>query len=194
MDCSKIGELIRTIRMENQMTQKQLADQMNISDKTISKWERGLGCPDVSLLPELSSILGVNIEELLTGDLNMNDINNGNLKKTRFYVCPDCGNIMTSSGEVAISCCGRKLEALEAVKAEGAHKMVVDTIEGEWYIETEHEMVKEHYISFIAFVTGDKMILVKQYPEWGIHVRIPKFGHGILYTYCTKHGLTYQYI
>ena len=194
MDCSKIGELIRTIRMENQMTQKQLADQMNISDKTISKWERGLGCPDVSLLPELSSILGVNIEELLTGDLNMNDINNGNLKKTRFYVCPDCGNIMTSSGEVAISCCGRKLEALEAVKAEGAHKMVVATIEGEWYIETEHEMVKEHYISFIAFVTGDKMILVKQYPEWGIHVRIPKFGHGTLYTYCTKHGLTYQYI
>lgn len=194
MDCSKVGELIRNIRIENKMTQKQLADQMNISDKTISKWERGLGCPDVSLLPELSAILGVNLEELLTGDLTMNDMNNGNLKKMKFYVCPECGNIMTSTGDTTIACCGRKLEALEAVKAEEAHKMIVETIEGEWYIETEHEMIKNHYISFIAFVTGDKMIMVKQYPEWGIHVRIPKFGHGILYAYCTEHGLSYQYI
>lgn len=194
MDCGKVGELIRMIRSENHMTQKQLADKMNISDKTISKWERGMGCPDVSLLPELSNILGVNIEEILTGDLNMNDVNNGNLKKIKIYVCPDCGNIITSTGSTTVSCCGRKLEALEAVKAEGKHKLVVDTIEGEWYVETEHEMIKEHYISFILFVTGDKMIMLKQYPEWGIHVRFPKYGHGILYSYCTQHGLTYQYI
>lgn len=194
MDCGKVGELIRMIRSENHMTQKQLADKMNISDKTISKWERGMGCPDVSLLPELSNILGVNIEEILTGDLSMNDVNNGNLKKIKIYVCPDCGNIITSTGSTTVSCCGRKLEALEAVKAEGKHKLVVDTIEGEWYVETEHEMVKEHYISFILFVTGDKVIMLKQYPEWGIHARFPKFGHGTLYSYCTQHGLTYQYI
>ena len=52
MDCSKIGKLIYNLRKEKDMTLKQIADLMNISDKTISKWERGLGCPDISLLPE----------------------------------------------------------------------------------------------------------------------------------------------
>lgn len=63
MDCSKVGNLIYTLRTEKGMTQKALANAMNISDRTISKWERGAGCPDVSLLRELSDILGVNIEK-----------------------------------------------------------------------------------------------------------------------------------
>ena len=80
MDCAKIGKLICSLRKEQQLTQQQLADRMNISDKTVSKWERGLGCPDVSLLPELSGILGVNLEEFLSGELNANDLVGGNMK------------------------------------------------------------------------------------------------------------------
>lgn len=194
MDCSKVGYLIRLRRGEQGLTQKQLADAMNISDKTISKWERGLGCPDVSLLPELASLLKINIEELLTGDLKMNEIVNGNMKKTQFYVCPECGNIITSTGEAALTCCGRKLEALERHKADEAHKLQVETIEDEWYVTTEHEMTKAHHIGFIALVTGERVLMVKQYPEWGIHLRLPKFGHGYLYHYCTQHGLSYQII
>jgi transcriptional regulator with XRE-family HTH domain len=56
MDNSKVGELIYRLRKEKGLTQKQLADQMNISDRTISKWERGYGCPDVTLLPSLSTL------------------------------------------------------------------------------------------------------------------------------------------
>lgn len=192
MDCSKVGELIRLRRLEMSLTQRQLADAMNISDKTISKWERGLGCPDVTLLPELSSLLGINIEEILTGDLKMNEVVNGNMKKTQFYVCPECGNIITTTGEAQLSCCGRKLEPLERSKADEAHKLQVETIEDEWYITTDHDMTKAHHIAFIAFVTGERVLLIKQYPEWGIHLRIPKFGHGYLYSYCTVHGLSYQ--
>lgn len=48
MDCGKVGKLLLSLRQEKQMTQKEIGDTMNISDKTISKWERGLGCPDVS--------------------------------------------------------------------------------------------------------------------------------------------------
>ena len=55
MDCEKIGKLIRSLRRERGLTQLGLAEQMHISDKAVSKWERGLGCPDVSLLPELSA-------------------------------------------------------------------------------------------------------------------------------------------
>ena len=112
MDCIKVGELILSLRKEKEMTQKQLADAMNISDKTISKWERGLGCPDVSLLSELSNILGVNLEKLLLGNLEPNNTDGGNMKKIRFYVCPTCGNTITSSGEAEITCCGRKLTVM----------------------------------------------------------------------------------
>ena len=167
---------------------------MNISDKTVSKWERGLGCPDVSLLPELSILLKVNIEKILAGDLNPNELLGGNMRKTQFYVCPECGNIMASTGNAEISCCGRKLEVLVPEKANEAHALQFETIEDEWYIETTHEMTKAHYISFVAFVTGEKIYLVKQYPEWGIHLRLPKMGHGKLYHYCTQHGLFYQII
>ena len=97
MNNIKIGNLIYTLRKEKQLTQLQLAERMNISDKTVSKWERGLGCPDISLLPDLSKILEVNLEELLSGKLDINSITGGNMKKTKFYICPQCGNIITSS-------------------------------------------------------------------------------------------------
>lgn len=51
MDCAKIGTLIRTLRRERGLTQLALAEKMQISDRAVSKWERGFGCPDVSLLP-----------------------------------------------------------------------------------------------------------------------------------------------
>ena len=67
MDCVKIGRLIYTLRTERRLTQQQLADCLNISDKAVSKWERGLGCPDISLLSELSEILEVDLKNLLSG-------------------------------------------------------------------------------------------------------------------------------
>ena len=91
MDHNRTGALIRSLRLERGMTQRGLAERMNISDKTVSKWERGLGCPDVSLLPELSRILGVGLEHLLSGALEENDLVGGNMKKLRCYVCPGCG-------------------------------------------------------------------------------------------------------
>lgn len=194
MDCKKVGSLIYTLRKEKGMTQKEIADLMNISDKTISKWERGLGCPDVSLLSALSKILGVNIEEILLGGVNPNDIVGGNMKRIKFYVCPQCGNLLTATGDPVVSCCGRKLNELTAEKANEEHKLNIEHIEDELYVSAEHEMTKDHYISFAAFATGDKVFLVKQYPEWGLQFRLPKFGHGKLFFYCTKHGLYYQLI
>lgn len=194
MDCNKIGKLIYHLRKEKDMTQKQLADLMNISDKTISKWERGLGCPDISLLPELSQILGVNIEEILLGEIEFNEMVGGNMKKLKFYVCPQCNNLMTATGDASISCCGKRLEALVAEKANEKHLLKIEPIEDELYVSSAHEMRKEHYISFVAYVTGDKALIVKQYPEWNMQFRFHKLGHGKLYWYCSNHGLFYQLI
>ncbi|MBU2699689.1 transcriptional regulator with XRE-family HTH domain [Sporomusaceae bacterium BoRhaA] len=117
MNCDKIGKLIYNLRKEKNMAQKEIADLMNISDKTISKWERGLGCPDVSLLPELSQILGVNIEEILLGKIESNERIGGNMKKLKFYVYPQCNNLMTATGDANISCCGRRLETISCSKS-----------------------------------------------------------------------------
>lgn len=194
MDCKKIGKLILELRKDKNMTQKQLADLMNISDKTISKWERGLGCPDISLLPDLAQILGVNVDKILEGEINSNELVGGNMNKIKFYVCPQCNNLVTSTGEIDISCCGKKIEALSASKADDNHKLNIEPVEDELYVTSNHDMKKDHYISFVAYVKGDRVLIVKQYPEWNLQVRFRKQGHGKLYFYCTNHGLYYQII
>ena len=93
MDNVKIGNLINKLRKEKGMTQLQLAERLHISDKTVSKWERGQGCPDVSLLTDLSRVFGVDLEKLLSGQLDTNEETGGNMKKLNFYVCPECGNV-----------------------------------------------------------------------------------------------------
>ncbi len=189
MDCNKVGKLIFSLRKEKGLTQKQLADAMNISDKTISKWERGLGCPDVSLLHELSEILKINIEQILLGDLNPNDTDGGNMKKIQFYICPTCGNVITSTGEAEFSCCGRKLSAMAVKPSEEGHHLTVEVVEDDYYITFSHEMTKSHYISFIAYVASDRVLFIKLYPEQSGEVRFPRMYGGKIYFYCNQHGL-----
>ncbi len=68
MDLNKTGNLISTIRKEKGLTQKQLAEKLNISEKTVSKWERGSGLPDVSLMLPLCKVLEIDVNELLSGE------------------------------------------------------------------------------------------------------------------------------
>lgn len=194
MDNEKIGKLIYGLRKERNMTQLQLAEILHISDKTVSKWERGQGCPDISLLVDLSRVLGVDMEKLLSGRLEANEERGGNMKKLNFYVCPECGNVITAMTEAGISCCGKKLQPLEAVKAPDEERLLVENIENDYYISSDHPMLKEHYISFVALLTGDTLTLKKQYPEWDLQVRIPGRTHGKLIWYCTEHGLFYQLV
>ena len=192
MDNTKIGKLIYALRNEKSMTQLQLAELMNISDKTVSKWERGLGCPDVSLLLELSNIFNVDLSEMLSGQIAVNDVHGGNMKRIKVYVCPNCGNVITALTDTSISCCGKKLLPLELKKAEITDRLTVEIIENDYYISTDHEMTGEHYISFVALMSDDTVMMRKQYPEWDMQVRIPCFAHGRLIWYCTQHGLFYQ--
>lgn len=192
MDAGKIGKLIYELRKEKHMTQRALAERLLVSDKAVSKWERGLGCPDLSLLPGLSAVLEVDLEKLLAGELGENDIIGGNMKKTKFYICPSCGNVVAAMADTAVSCCGKKLQAVEPRKAEGDEKLKVEIIENEYFITADHPMTREHYITFVALLTGDTLVLRKQYPEWDLQTRIPTFAHGRLLWYCSQHGLFYQ--
>lgn len=68
MDKEKTGQLITELRKEKGMTQKQLAEALNVTDKAVSKWERGLSFPDISMLEPLSELLDISIMELLAGE------------------------------------------------------------------------------------------------------------------------------
>lgn len=194
MDNTKIGKLICSLRKEHGMTQLQLAERMNISDKTVSKWERGLGCPDVSLISELSRVLNVDIDSLLIGELDVNKGLGASMRRIKFYVCKSCGNIITSLSDISVSCCGKKLLPLEAKKADDKDQLTVEKIENDYFISSEHEMTKEHYISFVALISGDAVMIRKQYPEWDLQVRFPAFARGRLVWHCVKHGLFWQEI
>lgn len=194
MDNKKTGELILKLRTEKGLTQKQLADRLHISDKAVSKWERGQGLPDISLLKDLSGIFGVNIEGLLNGGLNLNTFAAGNMKRVKFYICPDCGNITVCTGGAEITCCSRKISEALPQKPDKAHDLEISPVEDEWFITSSHIMEKEHYISFISFASDDRLQVIKQYPEWNLATRIPVLRHGVLLWYCTRDGLFFKNI
>ncbi len=192
MDQIKTGRLIRQRRTVLGLTQDQLAQKLHVSDKAVSKWETGNGCPDLSLLGDLSEIFGTDIETLLSGEINKNEMENGDMKKLRFYVCRDCGNIITATSDAAVSCCGNKLTALEPRPANDNERLRVEDIGGEWYITSDHEMTKEHHISFVAYVSDSSLMMFRQYPEWAVNINMPVVRFGRLVWYCNKCGLLYQ--
>lgn len=190
MDARKTGSLIAGLRKEKQMTQKDIALQLHVSEQAVSKWERGAGSPDISMVGELAQLLGVSPREILSGVMTSNEEDSGNMKKTKFYVCPECNNIVTSTQKVELTCCGKVLLELEARnETDQDHHPTLMQEDGEIYLHLEHEMSKEHYISFIAYVTCDKLYINKLYPEQNCEVRFAKRGHGMIYLYCSKHGL-----
>lgn len=189
MDCAKIGRLIAGLRKEKGLTQQNIAEALNITNKTVSKWECGLGCPDISLWPELSVILGVEIKQMLEGEIIPNKPDIGNIEKIRFHVCPSCRNILISTGGAAIFCCGRKIEPLMAEPHQDLPPITVDVVDGDYFIEIDHPMSREHYLLFAAIVKSDQVSLKRLYPEQSAACRLPYLAKGKLYLYCIRDGL-----
>lgn len=189
MDSYVTGATIRRLREGRHLTQAQLAGRIDVSSKTVSKWETGRGLPDITLLEPLAGALGVSVAELLSGDCVINRNRSANLLRARFYVCPVCGNVLYATGEAAVSCCGVSLPPLEAEEADEAHSCTMEAVEDETYLTFHHPMTKSHFLTFLAYVTTDRVQLVKLYPEGSADCRFRFRGRGYLYRYCNRHGL-----
>lgn len=183
------GAAIKRLREGKGLTQAELAGQIGVSDKAVSKWETAKGLPDISLIEPLSKALGVSVMELLSGNAVSNRNLAGNMLRTNFYVCPVCGNVLLGTGEAVVSCCGITLPKLEAEPWDEAHTVSIQPVEDESYLTVDHEMTKTHYISFLAYVTADRAEVHKLYPEGEAAVRMSLRGRGYLYLYCNRHGL-----
>ncbi len=183
------GAAIKALREKKQYTQSKLAALLDVSDKAISKWETGKGLPDITLIEPLAKALGVSVIELISGQQTENRNVSANLLRSKFYVCPLCGNILHASGNAVVSCCGVTLPPLEAENCGEDHAVTIEKVEDEHFVTVHHEMTKAHFISFIAWVTTDWLQLVKLYPEGNAQTRLQLRGMGWLYIYCNKDGL-----
>ena len=183
------GNTIRQLRENRKMTQAELAETIGVSSKTVSKWETAKGLPDVSLLQPLAQALGISVIELMNGEQIINKNMSANMLRCKFYVCPICGNSIHCTGNAVISCCGITLPALEAEEADDDHMLTIEKVEDEHFITVHHPMTKAHFISFAAFVTSDRIQMVKFYPEGNAETRMQLRGRGYLYYYCNRHGL-----
>ena len=183
------GAAIRQLREKRGMTQAELADKIGVSSKTVSKWETARGLPDITLLQPLAQALGVCVIELMNGEPITNRNVSANLLRCRLHVCPICGNVIHALGDALVSCCGVTLPPMEAEEGDDDHAISIERVEDEHFITVQHPMTKEHFISFMAFVTCDRMQLVKFYPEGNAEARIQLRGRGKLYWYCNRHGL-----
>ena len=189
MDAHITGITIKQLRETKALTQAQLAHILGITAKAVSKWETGKGLPDITLIRPLAKALGVSVSELMSGTAVTNKNVSSNMLHSKFYNCPVCGNIIHPTGETVVSCCGIPLPPLEAEETDDNHRIAIERAEDEYFVTVSHDMTKEHFISFLAHVTMDRLQLVKFYPEGNAETRFSLRGGGYLYLYCNKHGL-----
>ncbi len=180
---------IKALREKKGLTQLELAERLCVSSKAVSKWETAKGLPDITLIEPLAKALGVSVMELMSGDAVTNKNVSSNILRSKFYVCPVCNNVIHAMGDAVVSCHGITLPPLEAEEIDNEHTITVEKVEDEHFVTVNHEMTKEHYISFVAYVTFDRMQFVKFYPEGNAETRFNFRGRGYLYLYCNKHGL-----
>ena len=183
------GAMIRELRERKRMTQADLAGVLKISDKTVSKWETGRGYPDITLLEPIAEAFGISVLELLSGNMIRNMNVSSNMMRSGFCVCPVCGNIIHSMGEAVITCHGVQLKPCEAEEADPQHRILVEKVEDEYYVRVEHDMTKQHYISFLAALSPDRIQLVKLYPEGNAEARFRMSGVKRIFCYCNRDGL-----
>ena len=112
-----------------------------------------------------------------------------NLKKSTFYVCPECKNVIWSAGEAVVSCCGNALEPLMAKTGADALDATVEMSDGRQRVHVAHPMSKDNHLLFIAAV-GDDLVRIKRlYPEQEASAEFDLQGPCKLYTYASSYGL-----
>ena len=183
------GAVIKELREKSKMTQLEFSEKLGVSDKTVSKWETGKGYPDITLLEPIAEVFKISVTELISGNTIQNQNVSANMMRSKFYVCPVCGNVIHSMGESVISCHGVQLSPLDAEPTDENHMIFIERIEDEYYVRIDHDMTKEHYISFVAAASSDGIQLVKLYPEGNAEARFKIRGVRRIFFYCNRDGL-----
>ena len=112
-----------------------------------------------------------------------------NMMRSLFYVCPICGNIFHGMGEAVVQCHGIVLTPCQAEETDERHMIFIERVEDEYFVCIDHEMTKQHYVSFIAALSSDKLQMIKLYPEGNAEARFKISGVKRIIFYCNQDGL-----
>jgi len=191
MNAEKTGKLIHDARVNKNLTQKQLAEIIGVTDKAVCKWEKGHGCPDITLLRNLSVALEIDIQSILRGELGLTKTHGGNMKRIKFYRCLECGNLITSTKEIELSCCGNRLESLSAAESNDSKEFEpeINEYDGQFTVKFNHPMVKDNYISNIISVQYDRCTVINLFAEQEALVTIPQIRGIKLYVVTNNNEL-----
>ena len=132
------------------------------------------------------------VESLLNGNLETTAPVQAQMRKMKFYVCPHCGNLVLSTKETGVTCCGRSLAPLAPQSPPPGEELQAEWVENEYFVTGSHPMEKDHALTFVALLSGDTLLLRKLWPEWEVQVRFPRLPGGILLWHCSRHGLFYR--
>ena len=187
------AQLIRQRRKELHLTQAALAECIHVSAKAVSKWECAAGLPAASIIPALAEALGVSAASLLQGRVETNPPDGGNMKRIKFYQCPECGNILTATGKAELSCCGRQLSPMTVTPADEKHRLTITDIETEKLLTWAHPMDKSCHLTFLAAVGYESVHIVRLYAEGAQEHRLPRIPWAKYYCGCTDTpGILYE--
>lgn len=190
MNAEKTGQIIKSARTKKGMTQKQLAEAISVTDKAVCKWEKGHGCPDITLLSQLSKVLEIDIQSILRGELVKTRSSAGNMNRIKFYRCPTCGNLITSGKEIEISCCGNKLAFAVAHQTDDARYIpIIKEFDGQYSVSFNHPMTKDDYIAHIITVQYDKILVVNLFAEQEAVVTLPQIAGLHMFLITSRDGL-----
>lgn len=190
MNAAKTGKLIHDIRVKKGMTQVQLAEAINVTDKAICKWERGRGCPNITLLSQLSKVLEIDIQSILQGECVKKRKIGTSMNNLLFYGCPTCGNLISSVKEVEVSCCGNRLMPITATESdEEKYRPIINEFDGQYSVSFNHPMTKSDYIKNVIVVQYDKIMCINLYAEQEAIVTLPQISGINLFVLTNKDQL-----
>ena len=133
------GTTIRSLREGKKLTQSQLASLIGVSSKTVSKWETAKGYPDISLLEPIAKVFDISVTELISGNTVSNVNVSANMMRSKFYVCPICGNSIHSMGEAIIQCHGIMLTPCQEEESDENHPLkqaeIIGKIKSKYNVE-----------------------------------------------------------
>lgn len=194
LNAEKTGKLIHDIRVKKGMTQKELAAAINVTDKAICKWEKGHGCPDITLLSQLSKVLEIDIQSILQGRLIKNRSVGSNMNYLKFYRCPTCGNLVTSIKDIEISCCGNILNPVSSkISEEEKYRPIIREFDGQYTVSFNHPMTKDDYISNVIIVQYNQIMSINLFAEQEAIVTLPQVAGIHMYVISSKGELIFIY-
>ena len=145
------------------------------------------------MLEPIAETFSISVAELISGNTVYNSNVSANVLKSRFYICPICGNVIHSMGEAVIYCHGVLMTTAEPEETNENHRILIERTEDEYYVRINHTMTKNHYISFIAAQSSDRIQMVKLYPEGNAETRFKISGVKRILFYCNRDGLFHIY-